>query len=216
MTHLHKTATVAPSTTGRTIRWASHYDLFVKLLTFNRDSALRDETIRVARIQAGMSVLDVGCGTGDLTRRAKKAAGQGGTVYGIDAAPEMIEVAGSKARKAGLDMHFQTGVIEALDFPDKTFDVVLSSLMFHHLPVDLKQHGLAEIFRVLKPSGTMVIVDFMASKYVNGLTHLFHHNMESDLTDQLDTMRTVGFTHIESGKLSWGPIGYVRALRNAE
>lgn len=100
MAHIHQT-TDAPSTTGRTIRWASHYDMFVKLLTFNRDGTLRDETIRTAGIRAGMSVLDVGCGTGDLTQRAKKAAGSG-SVYGIDAATEMIAVAREKPPRRDL------------------------------------------------------------------------------------------------------------------
>ncbi len=66
----------------------------------------------------------------------------------------------SKARRAGLDVDFQTGVIEDLPFPDTTFDAVTSTLMMHHLPEDLKRQGLAGIVRVLRPKGSIVVADF--------------------------------------------------------
>jgi ubiquinone/menaquinone biosynthesis C-methylase UbiE len=83
-----------------------------------------------------------------------------GEVQGIDPAPEAITVARRNADRAGLAAKFDLGVVEAIPFPDATFDVVLSRLMLHHLPGDLKQRGLAEMRRVLKPGGLCLIIDF--------------------------------------------------------
>src|SRR3982751_1460525 len=97
--HLHTDTQIetAPDTQGRTIRWAGHYDLVVKLLTLGKERKLRAETIQLAAVSKGESVLDVGCGTGTLTLLAKAEAGESGKVYGIDASPEMIAVARQKA-----------------------------------------------------------------------------------------------------------------------
>jgi ubiquinone/menaquinone biosynthesis C-methylase UbiE len=90
---------------------------------------------------------------------AKRRAGADGEVHGIDAAPEMIQEAQRKAADKGLDIHYQVGLIEDIPLPDGRFDIVLSSLMLHHLPKDLKRRGIAEIARVLKPGGRFVAVD---------------------------------------------------------
>ncbi len=84
----------------------------------------------------------------------------------------MIAVARKKAARKGLDIDFRVGVIEALPFPDSSIDVVTSSLMMHHLPEDLKVRGLAEIYRVLKPGGRLLIADFMRPTG-SVLNHLF-------------------------------------------
>jgi ubiquinone/menaquinone biosynthesis C-methylase UbiE len=207
-----------PATRGRTIRWARWYDATVKLLMMNRDGALREETLDLAGIQPGQTVLDVGCGTGDLTLRAKRRAGQSGVVYGIDAAPEMIEVAQRKAVRRRIDVQFRVGVIEALDFPDGTFDVVLSSLMFHHLPEDLKAKGLAQIHRVLKPGGKVLIVDMNRPSQRTRHAHLIHR-LHAGLThgvhDVVPVMQGIGYVHIEAGNLRFKALGYLRAQRGA-
>src|SRR5215212_423137 len=149
----------APTTCGSVIHWASHYDQVVSLLTLGRRRRLRAMTIALARIQPGDRVLEVGCGTGDVALAACAPAGPRGSVSGIDAGPEMIAVARAKAAQAGVVIDFRVEPIEALTYPDATFDIVLSSLMMHHLPDDLKRRGLAEVARVLKPGGRLLIVD---------------------------------------------------------
>ncbi len=149
----------SPSTKGFRIRWPRLYDFANRLQFMGREEAFRNWTIEIARISRGESVLDVGCGTGNLTMAAKKQTGAEGEVHGIDAAREMIERASRKAGEKKLDISYQTGLIEELPFSDDAFDVALSSLMLHHLPKDLKRRGIAEIGRVLRPGGRFVAVD---------------------------------------------------------
>jgi demethylmenaquinone methyltransferase/2-methoxy-6-polyprenyl-1,4-benzoquinol methylase/phosphoethanolamine N-methyltransferase len=203
----------ASSTRGRTIRWAPFYDPLVKLLTFGRDRRIREATLEIARITPGDRVLDVGCGTGDLTLFAGMRAAE---VYGIDAAQEMITFAQRKAAKRHSPVKFQAEPIEALSFPDASFDVVLSSLMFHHLPDDLKRPALLEVRRVLKPGGCLLIVDF--KRPVNGQFSFMlalHGNMQTGLQDVSALVSQVGFSQVETGTMPLKVIGYVRAVKPA-
>lgn len=94
---------------------------------------------------------DVGCGTGTLAILAKTQAGASVELHGQDASPQMI--ARQKAAQAGVNIDFRPALVEAIDAPDNSLDLVLSSLMVHHLPGDLKAKAFGEIYRVLKPGG---------------------------------------------------------------
>ncbi|MFN8486128.1 MAG: methyltransferase domain-containing protein [Caldilineaceae bacterium] len=208
-THTH-----APETQGNVIRWAHFYDPCVKLLTLGRAKALRQKTVALAQIQPGDQVLEVGCGTGDVALAAQTLAGADGQVYGIDPATEMIETAQRKAAQAHQAVTFQVGVIEQLAFPDQSFDVVLSSLMMHHLPDALKSRGLAEIVRVLKPGGRLLIVDFKrpTSGRHQWLSLLFLHNhMPTGLQDLPALLTNAGFSEITVGNVGFMALGFVRA-----
>jgi SAM-dependent methyltransferase len=161
----HQPTASAPHTAGRLIHHARVYDLFGKKMSGGRDTL-----VEVAAPAPDENVLDVGCGTGTvaLTIAARVPSAR---VIGIDASPEMVELAKAKAVKAGAGCEFQVAAIESLPFPDSSFNLVTSSLMLHHLPVELKRAGLAEVRRVLEPGGRFVAVDFATESHTR-LGHL--------------------------------------------
>ncbi len=192
-----------PETTGITIHWASHYDTLSGLLGLGSNGANSRMVIELANIKPGDSVLDVGCGTGNLTLTAQSYTGPGGKVYGIDAAPEMIEAAKKKASRAGLEVAFDVGLVEKLPFPDATFDVVVNRLVIHHLPDDLKRRGFAEILRVLKPGGRLLIADFIppANPVLSHVTSALvgSYMMQSNIWSLPPMLASAGFVEIASG-----------------
>jgi len=210
------TAGSAPmETKGKVIRWARFYDLVTWLMTFGREPGIRRMTIELAGIKEGERVLDVGCGTGTLAIAARRPAGPAGEVHGIDPSAEMISVAREKAAKGGIDAQFQTAVMEKLPFPDGHFDLVLSSLMLHHLPADVKRAGFAEVNRVLKPGGRFLAVDLTESGGFFGhiIQALGLHKTEGKLGEAPDMLREAGFENIELGRTRYKPLWVVRATK---
>ncbi len=161
---------------------------------------LRQKTINLACIQPGEQVLDVGCGTGTLAIEVSCRVGRAGRVVGVDPGEEQIAHARSKAARRNLPIEFQIGVIEHLPFPDQTFDVVFSTLMMHHLPAPLKRQGLAEIARVLKPGGRLVIADFKHKKERAGQAARFHAG-GSRIQDLAALVSDAGFKHLETEEM---------------
>ena len=217
-------------TQGHVINWGWRYDLMLWFFnTFTAPGkwqALQQTIIDLAQFQSGEAVLDVGCGTGTLALIAKERVGTAGRVCGIDPGPKQITRARHKALRAGLSIDFQVGAIEQLPFPDQSFDIILSTLMMHVLPDDLKSRGLAEIARVLKPGGRVLIVDTRrpdeqsSERTQQGRpTRPVHTGpWNSGIQDQPQLLKEASFSQIESGELATGEtklpeIGFVRARK---
>ena len=88
--------------------------------------------------------------------------------------PRMIARTGKKSRKVRLGIDFKNANIEVPPFPDAQFDVVLSTLMLHHLPRTVREDGLREIHCVLEPAGRVLVVDFGGTEQQKGLIARFH------------------------------------------
>jgi ubiquinone/menaquinone biosynthesis C-methylase UbiE len=114
-----------------------------------------DELLRTADLRPGERVLDVGCGTGLVARRAAEPVGDGGSVAGIDISPEMIAVARSVPVAGGAPIEWHQGDATALPFPDGSFDVVLCqmTLMF----IEDRLAAMREMHRVLASGGRVLI-----------------------------------------------------------
>jgi ubiquinone/menaquinone biosynthesis C-methylase UbiE len=123
-----------------------------------RDRLIKRRVIARANLARGEQVLDIGCGTGTLAIAAAQSA-PGVTVTGLDADPSILERARGKAGSAGLEISFDEGMSTALPYADESFDLVLSTLFFHHLADDAKQQTAAELVRVLRPGGRVVVGD---------------------------------------------------------
>jgi ubiquinone/menaquinone biosynthesis C-methylase UbiE len=200
----------APPTLGRVLHWAAGYDLLVWLLTHRSDRVFREQLIGLAHLAAGESVLDIGCGTGTLAIVAKGQVGAAGKVFGIDASPAMIARANSKAGKAGIDVTFKTAVAEALPFPEAQFDVVVSTLMLHHLPRKVRQQCAREIRRVLKPEGRVLVVDFAHASKSGFLAH-FHRHGHVDPPDVVAVLEEAELRCVESGPVGISSLHFVLA-----
>jgi ubiquinone/menaquinone biosynthesis C-methylase UbiE len=133
------------------------YDLFLAVTM--REATLRATLLEQVDLRQARTVVDVGCGTGTQTILLKQDAPHA-RVFGVDVDPAMIARAKVKSRAAGVDVAFELAEAGALPFADHSIDVVVSTLVFHHLLGHEKKRALAEIRRVLKPEGQFHLVDF--------------------------------------------------------
>lgn len=116
-----------------------------------------DHLVALSGAGPGDRVLDVGCGTGYLTRRAARAVSPAGRVVGVDPSAPLIAYA-RRASPPGCTFHVAGG--EAIPEPECSFDVVASSLALHHIPGELRSAVVQEMYRVLRPGGRLLIADF--------------------------------------------------------
>jgi SAM-dependent methyltransferase len=104
-----------------------------------------------SHLRPGMTVLELGCGTGTFTRELARS---GADVIAIDVSAELLEIA--RANHSAPNVHYQTENAYALSYPDAAFDSVVGSSVLHHLEVE---EALRNIYRVLKPGGTIFFTE---------------------------------------------------------
>jgi demethylmenaquinone methyltransferase/2-methoxy-6-polyprenyl-1,4-benzoquinol methylase len=156
----HQDAEKSTKVRGMFAAIAHAYDLNNRLHSFGRDQAWRRFAVRQGMVRPGDRVLDVACGTGDLTEAF--AASDAGEVVGCDFTREMLEVARTKARRLpapiSSKVRYEEGDAQNLAFPDASFDVV--SIAFGIRNVERPARAIAEFRRVLKPGGRLIVLEF--------------------------------------------------------
>jgi SAM-dependent methyltransferase len=125
------------------------------------------EMLTLAGLRDGHRVLDVGCGTGNLLRSTGKRYPKVELV-GLDPDPRALARAARKIRRAGRTVRLDRGFAQELPYPDGSFDRVFSSLMLHHLDTASKDALLAEVRRVLRPDGLLVLADAVLDGHGHG------------------------------------------------
>lgn len=205
---------------GIVVRKPRLYDILVRTITLGREGRLRQRMLELANLEAGDSVLDVGCGTATLLLAAAKTVGPEAKLHGIEPAPEMIAHAKRKAESAGVSLELTEGSADNLPYATATYDVVFCTLVLHHLSPAVQSDAIREMHRVLRPNGRLVIVDLQKPKsYLRAFTAIFSlisilHNLGSstnaaDVLDIEPELSKLGFKEIKRHSLGSGAIGAV-------
>ncbi|WP_370114094.1 class I SAM-dependent methyltransferase [Streptacidiphilus sp. MAP12-33] len=135
------------------------YDRFTALLGV---PGLHRTLIEQADLAEGQRLLEIGCGTGNLSLLARRTR-PGVEVVGSD--PDPLALARARRKARGLDqISFEGGYAQELPYADGSFDRAFSALMLHHLDRDTKVAAAAELLRVLRPGGSLHVVDFAGSQ----------------------------------------------------
>lgn len=139
---------------------ASKYDLLNTLLSFGIDNSWRKKVLKLITNKKNIRILDLATGTGDLAILLARQLQPKRKITGIDNSRKMIEIGINKAKKYNLSelIEFKVGDIQQLDFKDSTFDVV--TIAFGIRNVANPKKTIKEIFRVLKPGGRLIILEF--------------------------------------------------------
>ena len=202
------------------------YDPFTRLLGV-RDVHWR--LVAQAGIEPGATVVEIGCGTGNLLLLAARAV-PSATLIGLDPDPGALAVARRKARRAGVTVRLDHGYADRLPYPDGSVDRVLSAFMLHHLPGDQQQAALREVHRVLAPGGRLHLLDIDGSPPSRpgrllrlGHVHRAEHghappgpHAHADPGTALAALRDAGLTDaavVAHGAMPLGGYSFYRAAR---
>lgn len=164
---------------------AGIYDPLLKLTLDERE--FRGTLIQMAELKGNERVLDIGCGTGTLDLTIAEFLNDG-YVWGIDISRKMIKQARRKVQRSGCKIKYQVGSSESLPYKSNVFNVVFSSLIYHHLTYEEKRKTLGEIHRVLKPTGRYVSAEF--GRFPDDPLHRIFIRFTP-----VDSEHLMGFTH---------------------
>ncbi len=215
---------------------ASKYDVMNDLMSLGLHRFWKAYTVAVANVREGQRVLDVAAGTGDLARAFARQVGASGLVVHTDINEAMLRAGRDRLTDEGLLLPTALCDAEGLPFADASFDVV--SVAFGLRNMTHKERALAEMARVLKPGGRLLVLEFSKvakplekaydwysfnvlprlGQWVAGDAQSYRYLAESirmhpDQAALKEMMKTVGFGHVDIHNLSGGVVALHVGLR---
>src|SRR5262249_31548305 len=166
------------------------YDIFGKL--FGNEAAHR-QLVDQVDIEPAQHVLDIGCGTGNLTLLVKHLHPKA-EVVGLDPDPKALARARRKAEERGSAVRFDRGFADELPYAEASFDRGFSAFMLHHLALEVKERKFRDARRVLRSGGAFYALDFAGTSGI--IAHLFHHAHLGDQYRIPALMREAGFAEV--------------------
>ncbi|MEU7763800.1 methyltransferase domain-containing protein [Nocardia sp. NPDC049190] len=131
------------------------YLAFKTVFLLGRGGRLNRRIARLACLVPSSDVVDIGCGPGDL---ARVLASRAGRVTRVDPSAPMIDYATARSRRL-TNCRFELGAAQSLPLPDASADLVTSTFAMHHIPAAYRPTAVAQMFRVLRPGGRLLLAD---------------------------------------------------------
>lgn len=196
------------------------YDAAIALMT--REKRWRSDLLKLVAPQPGDRIVDIGCGTGTLAIALKEGEPES-EILAVDPDPAVLEIARSKARTAGADIHWFEAMGDELDgiAALQGCDKIVSSLVFHQCPMEVKHAIAAQMHRLLKPGGQLFIADygeqrsplmrmlFRQIQWLDGVEYT-EPNARGCMPD---TLAAAGFDAVEEAKIIATPTGSISIYR---
>ncbi|WP_280422361.1 class I SAM-dependent methyltransferase [Nocardia carnea] len=186
--------------TGLVIQGMRRYNLFTTVWFLGRHRRLLAELARASGAGPGDDAVDIGCGPGKLVRALGEQVGPLGSVVGIDPSAAAIDY--NNRRDTRPNHRYVQAPAQALPLPDASVDVVTCTFVMHHIPEEHREAAIAEMWRVLRPGGRLLLADAHPTRWMRFLFgRSGHRRGRSDPFEELDLRRYVptlqesGFTH---------------------
>jgi demethylmenaquinone methyltransferase/2-methoxy-6-polyprenyl-1,4-benzoquinol methylase len=217
-------------------RIAGRYDLANRLLSGGRDRSWRRRLVAAVRRTRPVDVLDLATGSGDVALALARSLGPDARIRGIDFCAPMLAEAERKRAAAGAAIRFELGDALALPLPDASCDAVTIAFGLRNLPD--RSRGLAEMLRVLRPGGSLFVLEFsrpalwLRPFYLFYLRHVlpriagwvtgdraayvYLNRTIEDFPGRLaleEELRAAGFAHVRSSALTGGVVALHEARR---
>ncbi len=185
--------------TGLVIAGLRRYNLFTSVFFLGRHRRLLAEFVTLSGARTGEHALDIGCGPGKLVRALGAATGPTGAAVGID--PSATAVADNSGRDRAAHHRYVVGPAQSLPLSEAEFDVVTCTFVMHHIPESQRDAAIAEMWRVLRPGGRLLLADASPSRRMRAVLSPFLGRggdpfADADIRNYTDQVQSVGFTEL--------------------